>query len=394
MRRIPLRLFQLVLTAVILLGLAQSVLFVVRPQLAVETTRRLIEASAGGGVRVGGAGQGAVPLVARSVLSALGGLIALLLLWRIPHRRDARMLALLLACGSAPVGLAAYLGAPVRVCVLLPRVIGWLRAAAFVRFAALFPHPLTPERLAAARRSRPLARLRQALAARLLRPGVVWTVAALGAAVTVAEGLAGVSTVVALLWVVLYLQGVGFLLAGYRTAERADRRQIMWVLQGFNGAVWIVLLSAGAMMVIMVQAMRRAQHLADFVLPLSAISTFMTGIVVGGGVILLSLALAIFYEGALDPSLVIRKTTVYGALTLCAAFLFAVLEQFASTFIQDWLHLSSNITSGVAGALVGMSLGPLRDRIARAVERRIPVRDASAAGPPPDRAASPREERA
>ncbi|HLM69606.1 MAG TPA: hypothetical protein VK358_18835, partial [Longimicrobium sp.] len=79
----------------------------------------------------------------------------------------------------------------------------------------------------------------------------------------------------------------------------------------------------------------------------------------------------IFFQGALDPRLALKRTTVYAMLAVSGALLFAVVENLASSFIADVLHLSEGFGAAIAGGVVALGFNPVRDWLTRRVENRL-----------------------
>jgi hypothetical protein len=100
-------------------------------------------------------------------------------------------------------------------------------------------------------------------------------------------------------------------------------------------------------------------------------------------VIVLALAVAVFYSGTFDPSLVIRKTTVYASVGVVATGVFALVENLISGTLARWLHLPNSVSTIAASIAVAFAVVPLRDRVTRMMERRAPSGEATPAAPPP-----------
>lgn len=92
----------------------------------------------------------------------------------------------------------------------------------------------------------------------------------------------------------------------------------------------------------------------------------MLALLIGG------LGLAVFYQGAIDPRLAIRKTTVYGALGVLFIVLFAVVESLVSEVLEARLGLPSMLGAALSGAVVALIVIPLRGRFSRWLDRWMP----------------------
>lgn len=80
-----------------------------------------------------------------------------------------------------------------------------------------------------------------------------------------------------------------------------------------------------------------------------------------------SLALSIFYRGAVDPRLAVRRVTVFGVMGLMVAILFVAFERFVTMKVVAWMSLPQETGSMIAAALVAGSLAPVRATAQRAV---------------------------
>lgn len=81
-----------------------------------------------------------------------------------------------------------------------------------------------------------------------------------------------------------------------------------------------------------------------------------------------SLALSVFYRGAVDPRLAARKITLIGLLSLIVAALFVLVERAVAVKLAVWLELPRETGLVAAGAIVGVSFQPLRRRVERWVD--------------------------
>lgn len=90
-----------------------------------------------------------------------------------------------------------------------------------------------------------------------------------------------------------------------------------------------------------------------------------------------SLALSVFYRGAVDPRLAMRRISVFGLMGLVVAVLFVVLERAVAMKIAAWLSLPAESGALIAAGVVAGTLGPLRHRAERTltgfVSRYLPL---------------------
>ena len=81
----------------------------------------------------------------------------------------------------------------------------------------------------------------------------------------------------------------------------------------------------------------------------------------------ISLAMSIFYRGAIDPRLAARKITVFGVLGLLVAFLFVLIERTVALKIVAFFNLSPDMGALIAGASVAATVAPIRNRAEKIV---------------------------
>jgi hypothetical protein len=380
---VRLRIFQVALSALCAASIVQSLIGVVWPQV-ISAHRRLMNAalSASAGVNLGEATVPAVELYVEGAvcLAAVG--LALALVWRSGARAETRALALLLATAFFPAYMVAQAGVPYPAVVVIQNAMQWVYIGAFLRFAALFPQPLTLAALEASDRARaerkgrvakPVSRGRRLL----LKPAAVWGGAAVAAAITAMGAVAGqplwyAALVPLLLWS-LY-RGVGLLRASYTVADPVGQRRILWVVQGLYSMVWLGVVMLGAMGYGAVHGARAASagiSPSDIQIPYGVMMAANISQSLSVLVMVVCLAFAIFFQGALDPRLALKRTTVYAMMAVSGALLFAVVENVASSFIADVLHLSEGFGAAIAGGVVALGFNPVRDWLTRRVENRL-----------------------
>lgn len=320
--------------------------------------------------------------------------LALALAWRAGNREDARALALFL------VFLAHFWGWIFRFVSFEYDAVGGslnfemtmgrglvqlaygallLAIAAFLRFSILFPRRVTREAIAAGRGARPMKFLRVLC----LRPSVVWggAIAVIGllvipqlgrsslpaAAGGLEEifnvwGLRGVLSyavlivIYAVLPVALIALGTMNLWQGHRSSRGEERRKSTWVVAGFVTAAWMVLIP-----------------FTLFFIPLPGFLSFLEVTLVllllAPSVLLIFLAIGIFDAGAIDPALVLRRSTVLGFFSGLLIIGGSLIESVASELIEARFAGMGDMAGAVlAGLLVALVLVPFRGRILRTVE--------------------------
>jgi hypothetical protein len=336
---------------------------------------------------------GSYAACAFTALAACG--LAVLLLWKASHKADGRALTLFLGF------LAVFWGSFFRfldvtataddVAINLnytgqwvnqSAVAAWLLAvAAFVRFSAIFPRPLTPDRLPPPGRLRSLRRLRIAL----LGPYTIWIVASVTIllasftpsavaryldvdsieravqvqSVLLAVNLGTVLVAYILIPAIAIVLGVRNLRASYRMSSGDEKRRMLWVVMGFTTAGWLILLALAG--VILIGALDMPERLAVIVPVL---------VVLGPLVIVLGCALGVLYHGAIDPRLALRRSTIYGILGALGIVVFAGVENLLSALVERGLALPGFLGPLVAGGIAAAVLIPVQKKMKAAFARR------------------------
>lgn len=220
-----------------------------------------------------------------------------------------------------------------------------------------FPRPLTAVDIPMPRREAGLA----ARAVRPLRTGMAWLKRALlhrplllivgvVPAAFVSLDLMVPAAVADVLLVVLALS---YLRDGYAVSAPAERRRVLWVLGGlfvFGIAVSAFILGAGPG-VLSSWTPRVVREALRWLVWLAAPVAF--GLIAAG----------VLYRGAFDPSLVIRRTTVYGALGVLLTMLFAVVEEVTAERMFEQAGLPDSMGAGLAALVVAAVFGPLRGKL-------------------------------
>jgi hypothetical protein len=301
------------------------------------------------------------------------GVLSLLLLLRVWHLADARVLALFLAALAYSLGgdgvwtglsrAGAPVGLLLAVDTLMPVAI-ITALASITRFSAVFPRPLAGQDLAAAPRG-PFAAAVHAGQRWTLRPRAVTAAAAalVGGIVIPVQVLhfllrsrgseVSIMGPVKVLMIGILLSGMVIAAAnlrtGYRSADAEGRRRVYWIAEGFLAATAILGAASAAWVV---------ERLGWIALPIPY--WYSVAAVLAFVALLACIAVAMFAAGALDPSLAIKRTAAAGMAGAAMVLLFAVMEQLVQELLVDWMGMSDRAGGLLTGASVALLFEPVR----------------------------------
>ncbi|MDX1392741.1 MAG: hypothetical protein R3195_00050 [Gemmatimonadota bacterium] len=161
--------------------------------------------------------------------------------------------------------------------------------------------------------------------------------------------LATLTLIVAIVLGMVSVAAANFV-AGYRRADEGSRRPALWLVVGIATAALMIVASLLIWVV-------------DAVLPtsLGALSTYaMLIIVVAPLFMLVCVAVAILYSGAVDPRLALRKSTINGIAGTLGLLVFAGLENTLSGWVEERLGLPGALGAFMAGAAAAAVFLPAR----------------------------------
>lgn len=369
-----------------------------------------------------GTWSGPVSLAIGNVTALLAvGLAAVLVL-----RRDAHVGALPLTASlaAAATGWGIMTGPPMPLQGALVCCAMFGAAAAFVRFTVVYPHPFTaeelharvtasarrrlrrgahrddplgtlaesPEHLASrwmfallgARRYRRLARRMRVLShiadplldmdrltLGLLRIAAnPWRATLLTALIIVGLAIADtdaawVSTALAVVTATFIMMALftSTLIAreGYLAADTHTKDRSLWIMEGFIAGFVLVMLATLCV------------PLGAFLHAPQVFGAAPVGVMLGALAFTVCLMVSVFFHGALDAGLMIRRTVFAGLFGALLAFLFAVIEQTVTTMIAERFDLPESTGLIVSGAVAAGIFGPLWQSVNRWVSKRLPA---------------------
>ena len=86
-------------------------------------------------------------------------------------------------------------------------------------------------------------------------------------------------------------------------------------------------------------------------------------------IVLIALALSVFYRGAIDPRLALKGFTVWTLLGVVLTLIFVFIERTVATRLVLLMHLPPQTGYVTAGAIVAATFQPIRKRMERGVNR-------------------------
>jgi hypothetical protein len=169
---------------------------------------------------------------------------------------------------------------------------------------------------------------------------------------------------------------VATMVANYRGGSSDERRKIYWLLLG-GGCLLVarIVLVAGRLVVGFFGSMLHspAPHLARLYGILRSVSW-----TIANAGLLLCLLLAVFYEGAIDPRLVVRRTAVYSFALGLVVFAFAVFENYVVDYLAAIVGIQERFLEAAAGAILAFLFKPLHSLLNRLTEAALPRTDTQA----------------
>ncbi len=158
--------------------------------------------------------------------------------------------------------------------------------------------------------------------------------------------------------------GLGAMEWQYRMGNAEDRARITWLVLGFVIFFW---LWSTFFMGVMVWLLCGGSEVAGQLM----MTAFALALPVGAIVLVLLLTCSIFFFGAFDPRMAIRKTSVYGIAALLLTVALAAAQSSLVSRIVSRLNLPGQSGSVFAGAMVALVFAPMRKRIETRVERTV-----------------------
>lgn len=191
----------------------------------------------------------------------------------------------------------------------------------------------------------------------------------------------------ALAFTIMIVHGILYFNAVYIMLEPDEKRKVRWVAVALFLPCALPALSQGAYLLLTGLGMGLgALGLPDATAAMLATGAGSVAAILAAAipvVLVAGLAIAIFWDGALDPGLVIRETAVYGLLSGILLVLFTGLESVLSDLLALRLDFPERSGGWVAGIVTALVFAPARSRLERRFTRNTPSPVASGREPPP-----------
>jgi class 3 adenylate cyclase len=154
-----------------------------------------------------------------------------------------------------------------------------------------------------------------------------------------------------------------FLKVGYRTGTDEQQRRTRWIF----GAFW----SAMALLAVI----GTLPFLVALVVGEAGFGLYLYALVLMPAIIALAITggvgAAVFYQGAVEPQLIVQKSTLYALLGVLLTSAFVALEGAISSQVVVRFGLPSQSGALAAGSIVALLLGPVRRRVENHTDRLV-----------------------
>jgi hypothetical protein len=291
-----------------------------------------------------------LPEVGRQLAAPAFPVLGLLIVWLSPRQSGAFFGVLFLSVYALWGAAGENLDRGADWFLPLIMVLDFLFHTSAIRFAQSFPRPLERSDVLALGESW-MTRILASFFAPLLNPRVFWPVAVVCEAAALTLPVPGLYTAHVLF---VSFMATMYFYAGYRRGTEAERQRIFWLMEAAVIFVATELVSYAVAVFQLLDIFPVNSALVAPWLHLAMVWSTLTCI-----------ALAIFYKGAFDSRLVLRRTTVASAAGAAAVVIFITLETAVSEALEGFFGFQSQIGSVAGGVAVALLLRPIVDRIDR-----------------------------
>ncbi len=158
--------------------------------------------------------------------------------------------------------------------------------------------------------------------------------------------------------ILIMVLGTVYFYISYRSGNAESRQKVLWFLASVIGSVMLAVVGI-AVKATIAQSNSQMLRTIESVTIDSLTSAIQITCVVA----------AVFYAGAISPSLVIRKAVVYGATVPLFLFGFAAVEAFSAEHLVAVLSITDHFASAFIGGMFGLAFHPVRHRFEKLIDR-------------------------
>ena len=230
-----------------------------------------------------------------------------------------------------------------------------LGAGFFILASARFPRKLTPDDISSSRtiwgKTKPL----RAVLIFFLRAPAVWIFVAI---VEILSDLSDLPVLPSINWFAIVLLSLIYFYINYRAGDVETRKKVLWFFE-------LCLLSFVVRLVwISVHFVLSGKSLET----LDAVTSVILYSIYAVGQ-LFCVCMAVFYAGAISPTLVIRKTFVYGVTVALLLFAYATMEAFVANLLVDKIGVSNSFANALLGTVLALAFHPIKNRMEHGLKR-------------------------
>lgn len=144
------------------------------------------------------------------------------------------------------------------------------------------------------------------------------------------------------------MMGIIYFRMTYDFSNKEDRNKLNWLL-------WGLICTTTVYCIILIWQFFFPKYFNDTIaIIFSALFHF---------IICFSVIMTVFFAGATDAGLVVKKTILYSILLLTGLLAYGFIEHFLIHFLAHELHLESGVLSSILGAGIAFLLRPLHHRV-------------------------------
>lgn len=224
-----------------------------------------------------------------------------------------------------------------------------LASGFYVRATQLFPLPLSQSGIYNSPTIWGRIAVTRYLLAKLLRPWITWVMVV---SVSALAFFAPFGSAVAVTRIALILVGVAYFHISFSSGDVIVRRKVLWFLLAVLSVVILSVISVG---------FRTTIGPSMGVETRSFVSLGING--ASKLIMLACFSTAVFYAGAISPTLVLRKTFVYGAAIALLLFTFSVLQDLTIDVLVEGFGVSGRFLDAILGTTLGLAFYPITKRV-------------------------------